>query len=178
MCCISRRCPGCVDVPGVLTSAALCSALSIRWVTGVHVWANVGEEWFWIFKEPGACLSCLARCSWARASKLQIFQLKAKLRTVLKSMEGSYAPLHPPLPYFSDSIVVETQRLFSESQCTVGRAGRPSCSPKSTHDFLICGWGAVFRQSWSGPKHLGEIEGSNPSPSSRLCQTAREGCRG
>ncbi len=93
-------------------------------------------------------------------------------------MEGSYAPLHPPLPYFSDSFVAETQRLFSESQCTVGRAGKPSCSPKSTHDFLIHGWGAVVRRSQSGPKRWGEIEGSNPRPSCRLCQRAREGCRG
>lgn len=111
------------------------------------------------------------------SGKVRIFQLKAKLRTVVKSMEGSYAPLLPPLPYFPDSVVAETQRLFSESQCTVGRAGRPSYSPKSTHDFLIGGWGAVVWRSQSRPKHRRKIEGSNLHPSSWFCQRAREGWR-
>lgn len=78
---------------------------------------------------------------------------------------GAAHTSRPPIPY---SVVAETQRLFSDSQCTVGRARSPSRSPKSTHDFLICGWGAVVRRSRSGPERRFKIEGSNPRTPRRL----------
>lgn len=87
----------------------------------------------------------------------------------------SVNPQPPHLPP-SSSVVSGTQRLFSGSQSRVVRETATPHAPKSLHDFLIGGSGAlrpvVLRVDLAaGAAHHGGIK--SPPPESQACQSSQ-----